>query len=194
MQNKKITTNSLNQMKEDVIKSLKLIDDPNTIITEFNKLHSKNNKNKNNKELNETLVKASVALGLDTHIPVLYAIYKGYRSLAIEFANNLIKEFKVHNENEKAVVHMIVISYIRCMVLSEEITKILEDGKISENINKFYAHTSKDLDRAHRQFASALTLLKELKSPAIQVNVKTNTAFIAQNQQLNNQQYENNNP
>lgn len=192
MQNKKITTSSLNQMKEDVIKSLKLVDDPNTIITEFNKLHSKNNKN--NKELNETLVKASVALGLDTHIPVLYAIYKGYRSLAIEFANNLIKEFKVHNENEKAIVHMIVTSYIRCMVLSEEITKILEDGKISENINKFYATTSKDLDRAHRQFTSALTLLKELKSPTIQVNVKTNTAFIAQNQQLNNQQYENNNP
>jgi hypothetical protein len=53
---------------------------------------------------------------------------------------------------------------------------------------------SKDLDRAYRQFASTLTLLREIKSPTLTVNVKANTAFIAQQQQLNNNQYENNTP
>ena len=44
---------------------------------------------------------------------------------------------------------------------------------------------SKELDRANRQFITALTTLKQIKAPSLEINVKTKAAFVAQNQQLN---------
>ncbi len=46
-------------------------------------------------------------------------------------------------------------------------------------------YLSKELDRAHRQFLSALETLKAIQQPAMKVNIKTNTAFVGENQQFN---------
>ena len=56
---------------------------------------------------------------------------------------------------------------------------------ITENRTKYLAMLSKQIDRANRQFLSALTTLKQLKTPSIEMNIKTNTAFVSQNQQIN---------
>ena len=42
-----------------------------------------------------------------------------------------------------------------------------------------------ELDRANRQFLTALQTLKQIKAPQLEVNVETKTAFVAQNQQFN---------
>jgi hypothetical protein len=52
-------------------------------------------------------------------------------------------------------------------------------------MNGYYSQFGKEADRSFRQFQSALCLLRQFKSPPISVTVKTNTAFVAQNQQLN---------
>ena len=44
---------------------------------------------------------------------------------------------------------------------------------------------SKHIDRANRQFITALTTLKQIKMPSLAISVKTKAAFVAQNQQLN---------
>jgi len=56
---------------------------------------------------------------------------------------------------------------------------------LSPEKNGLYANYSKEVDRAHRQFMMAITTLKQMKSPTPQINVRTNTAFVAQNQQVN---------
>jgi len=44
---------------------------------------------------------------------------------------------------------------------------------------------SKQIDRAQRQMLAALTALRQLKQPQLQVNVIAKNAFVAQNQQIN---------
>ena len=44
---------------------------------------------------------------------------------------------------------------------------------------------SKERDRAHRQYLSTIMTLKQLKAPAIEMNIKAKTAFVSQNQQIN---------
>jgi hypothetical protein len=44
---------------------------------------------------------------------------------------------------------------------------------------------SKELDRANRQFITALTTLKQMKTPSIEINVTAKTAFVGKNQQFN---------
>jgi len=58
---------------------------------------------------------------------------------------------------------------------------------------QYLAVLSKELDRAERHYLASLQALKMLKSPSFEVNIKTNTAVVGQNQivQANNGQ---NNP
>jgi hypothetical protein len=58
------------------------------------------------------------------------------------------------------------------------------DG-VSSEINGYCAVMSKELDRANRHYLSALATLKQLKSPPFQIQVRTQNAFVAQNQQIN---------
>jgi len=44
---------------------------------------------------------------------------------------------------------------------------------------------NKGIESANRQLNADIILLQELKQPALKVNVKTNTAFVSQNQQFN---------
>jgi hypothetical protein len=44
---------------------------------------------------------------------------------------------------------------------------------------------SKGIESAHRQWISSIALLKELKRPSLNLQIKTKGAFIAQNQQIN---------
>ncbi|MFQ6049735.1 MAG: hypothetical protein ACE5J0_01685, partial [Candidatus Paceibacterales bacterium] len=44
---------------------------------------------------------------------------------------------------------------------------------------------SKGVESAHRQWISSIALLKELKRPSLNLQIKTKGTFIAQNQQIN---------
>ena len=56
---------------------------------------------------------------------------------------------------------------------------------ISDERTRYLGYLSKQMDRAHRQYLSALMTLKQLKAPAIEMNIKTKNTFVAQNQQIN---------
>ncbi|MCB9798537.1 hypothetical protein H6758_02325 [Candidatus Nomurabacteria bacterium] len=180
--------------KRKLAKMLSSSSHPEQVIGKFKEMLKKYNKDAkavSDKEFDDKFVKAAMTLGLETHFPLAHATRSLTQPLAIEFANSLSKEFKVSNSAEKALVQIVANSYVRVMNLSSQLNDVLHLGHATNNLNGFYAAVSKDLDRAHRQFVSSLTLLRELKMPPIKVNVHTKAAFIAQNQQLNNNPYEN---
>ena len=130
---------------------------------------------------------ASIILGLDNHHALISAMREDYRPLAIEFANNLAKEFDCKTPSEKALSQVIVSAYLRLLDDTRRYNNCSDAGEyISDDRTKHLAMLSKQMDRANRQFISALTALRQFKSRPIQISVKTGTAFIAQNQQLNN--------
>ena len=59
------------------------------------------------------------------------------------------------------------------------------DRPITNELNNYYNFLSKEIDRAQRQYITGLQTLKQLKSPSLPVTIKTTTAYIAENQQVN---------
>lgn len=132
--------------------------------------------------------KASFALGLSTHIPVAETVREEYRTFLVEMTQNIESEYGCKTAIEKALAEMIASSYVRTIQYSSEFNLCTKNREISRNGNDFYSIIGKELDRANRHFLNAVITLKQLKSPALELNIKAGTAFIGQNQQFNNKQ------
>ena len=130
--------------------------------------------------------KAISVVNLDTHGLLAIATRENYRTFSIEFDKQLIREYGCTTASEKALVQLIVSAHVRSLQYAAELSNNTGAGKpITSTRNGLYSVLSKEIDRANRQFITGLTALKQLKAPGLTVNVKTNTAFIAQNQQVN---------
>lgn len=121
----------------------------------------------------------------ESHVALMESFTENYRMFSKEMADDLIKEFNCTKEYEKALAKLMVNAYIRVLDNSRRLNNELESREITPNKNIYIANLSKQIDRANRQYISALITLKQLKSPQVEMNIKTNTAFISNNQQIN---------
>lgn len=77
-------------------------------------------------------------------------------------------------------------SFIRAIDHSRRFNNCLNAGEyLSDERTRYLTMLSKQIDRANRQYLNALTALKQIKAPVIEMNIRTNTAFVSQNQQIN---------
>lgn len=166
---------------------------------------TKNAKNKKEREIaekeeNAQFQKTIPLLNFEKHyLPVHITNNQHHQTFIIDFSNQLIEEYKCQTPSEKSLVHMVAISYVRVLDYSQKLYAASHQGHCSHDLNGFCGMLSKELDRANRQYTSALMLLKQAKSPNIKVNIKSENTLIAQNQQLNinggnGNQHENINP
>jgi len=149
------------------------------------------------KDLEKNMKSVSLAYSLESGQALLDSIESKYGGFALQFKKELEEEFRCKKPSEKALVDQIVNAHIRKITYSKQMDICKAPKYLShENIAllNFY---SREIDRAHRQFISALEVLKFMKQPKLNVNIKTNNAFVGENQQFNNthnQKDENNKP
>jgi hypothetical protein len=103
----------------------------------------------------------------------------------MEFASKTIEEYNCTTELEKAVATMAVNAHIRAIDNSKRLNEHLEMGGTGRDGSRYLEVLSKQTDRATRQFLSAVITLKQLKAPTVDMDIKINTAFVSQNQQVN---------
>jgi len=142
-------------------------------------------KDKRLKEINEKYSTATYIFALDNHYAAVDTVKKEYKPMVIEIANQFIAEYHCTGASEKALAELAASAYARYIQYSSSFQSIANIEWLSSEKNGLYANYSKEVDRAHRQFMMAISTLKQMKSPAPQINVRTNTAFVAQNQQVN---------
>lgn len=135
--------------------------------------------------LQEEVQQALPIITLDTHYLIAEVVGERYRPFVITFAKQLIDEYQCKTPSEKALAQNIAISYVRSIELSNRATSMARTDSTSQEKNGYYGALSKELDRAQRQFTSSLLVLKQMKSPNLEVTIRAKTAFIAQNQQVN---------
>jgi hypothetical protein len=133
----------------------------------------------------EEVVKMGYRYGLETKIPLWESVDRRYASMATNFSQNLCDEYKCISPSEKAMAQVAANAYTRVMEYSNTLEKFRANENLSEDLSSLCGSISKELDRANRQFISALNMLRQMKMPALRVNIKTNNAFIAKNQQFN---------
>lgn len=136
----------------------------------------------------------------ESHVGLMETFEERYRMPSAEMTKTMIQEFGCSSEAEKALAEVIVNAYMRVIDNSRRLNNDLGSPgtAITKNKTKYLSMLSIQLDRANRQFLNALITLKQLKSPTIEMNIKTRNTFVAQNQQINTSQpmesskYENN--
>jgi len=173
-------------------KLLNMLTDLGDPLNPLKALHTSIEDWKNSKNKEETIehvyvkiAEAQSIVSLDTHHSLARSLLKELRPLAIEFSNQLIVEYDCKTASEKALAEIAVAAYIRILQFTEIMTRQARNEQCSPTLNEFYKSASQELDRANRHFLTAITTLKQMKSPVITVQVKATTAFIAQNQQIN---------
>ncbi len=140
---------------------------------------------KGKKELSESLNMGMSLVALDKHYLMAESVGNRYRPFVIQFAKQITEEYQCKTPSEKALAETAAGAYGRVLELSSKVSVSLNLEYLSSIKTSYYAMLDKQLDRAYRQFTSALLVLKQMKSPSLEVNISAKTAFVAQNQQLN---------
>ncbi|MCJ7793157.1 MAG: hypothetical protein MUP45_04275 [Candidatus Marinimicrobia bacterium] len=126
---------------------------------------------------------------LDSFRGITEIVDQEYKGRVTEFATRLYQEYDCKTPAEKALAQTVVVAFERILQLTGAFNRIL---KKDDQTNDFFVILNKrlqilgmEIDRANRHFLTALQTLKQIKAPQLEVNVKTKTAFVAQNQQFN---------
>lgn len=123
-------------------------------------------------------------MGLDTKIQLAESVGEDYRSIAMDFTNQLIAEYDCKTSSEKALAQITANAFVRTMEYSNTL-ETCRYKTVKLNLFGYYSIIGKELDRANRHFLSSLMTLQQMKSPTLKINVTAKTAFVAENQQVN---------
>ena len=126
--------------------------------------------------------KALTLLEFDKGLLMMSVIPERFRIFALEFSKNLQKEYQCKTQSEKSIAEMTSLNYVRVLEIQDRINSYLGKGSASDTGVKFLSVMSKELDRAERHYITSLQLLRMLKIPPLQMNIKTNMAVVGQNQ------------
>lgn len=123
----------------------------------------------------------------DKHFNLAESVGDHMAPMAIKMTQDLIKEHNCKTIQEKSLVEIIVNAFCRSLGLSRRLMHCMsgDSVKISSDHTNYYNFLSKEIDKANRQYLTALTTLQQLKSPSLKVTLKAETAIVGQNQQFN---------
>jgi len=105
-----------------------------------------------------------------------------YKTFSIDFNHNLQKEYQCKTPSEKATAELVTINFVRTLAIQSKIVFLFGKGEYSDISIRYLAVLSKELDRANRHYLVSLQTLKMIKQPIFQMNIKTQTAVVGQNQ------------
>jgi len=181
-----------NEAKDFVLKFCEIAADPEIMLRDFAvksmpQMYSQEKVDEKDKEeTSKKISDLSLALSTETGFILMKSVNKQYHGLALQMRRDLQKEFDCKTTSEKMLVDLAVNSCIRNLHCSDRMEQIQEH--LNNDFNNYRNYFSKEIDRSHRQFISALETLKFIKQPSMKVNIKTNNAFVGENQQFNNNQ------
>lgn len=108
-----------------------------------------------------------------------------FNSATLAIADKTIQEYECKTQGEKALAHNFANAYTRMIHFSKRLHGVMNIEFLSHQKTGYYNLLSKELDRATRQMNQALKTLSYLKQPKIEIKVKADEAYFAQNQQVN---------
>lgn len=118
----------------------------------------------------------------DNNILLAESVLKMYRTFLMNFYRDLRSEYKCETPSEKAVAELVAMNFVRVLAAQFKSAYLLDEGRYTDLSVSYLAALSKESDRAQRQYLSSLQTLKMIKQPALEVNIRTQTAVVGQNQ------------
>lgn len=153
---------------------------------------SKEEKKYAKSEIHTILATYSKAISLETNINMLNGIDPEQRGMAMDMIEHLKKEYALEKPQDKVYLQIAVSAICRYHSNMSEFECWKRHDWNSHERATYMGMLSKDADKAFRQYNSIIQYFEEKKQPQIKINVKANNAFVAQNQQFNNNKNESN--
>lgn len=123
-----------------------------------------------------TLYELDKGILLSTSVPERFGVF------ALEFSKNLQAEFKCVTPSEKSLAELTALNFTRCLWLQDRMNSYIGIGTITDMGVRYLDMLSRELDRSERHYLTSLDSLRTLNSPRYEVNIRTNTAVVGQNQ------------
>lgn len=169
------------------LKKNKLQIDPDVVLREVDKEFSSGKNDNVPINPKSNYFRAMTLVEFDNGTLMFTIVPEQYRTFAIDMMRQLQKEYNCVLPSEKATTELIVLSFVRVLELQRRINGYIS-SQLSQTDISFFSTLSKELDRANRQYLSALQTLRMLKQPSLNVSIKTNTAIVGQNQLIQENQ------
>jgi hypothetical protein len=135
------------------------------------------------KELQKLISSALYAYEAESHIALLESFSERFRGGIKVICKQFISDFDCKTATEKILAETAAIAFGRYLDASRRLNNCLDvDNYITPNKTAYMAMLSKERDRAHRQYLSTVSSLKQLKAPPIDIQIKTTNAYVSQNQ------------
>jgi len=128
------------------------------------------------------LYKAMTLFEFDKGILMLNAIPELHRTFVLEFSKNLQVEYDCKTPSEKSLAEVVALNFVRVLGAQSKMNSYLSRDSVTDIGVGYLNVISKELDRAERHYLTSLEALRTLHSPSFNVNIKTNTAVVGQNQ------------
>ena len=138
---------------------------------------------KNEDEANSKLTKAITNHTVDNHILIIKSLPESYQPVAVEVINQLTKEFQCKTTSEKILAEVAGYSYARYLLYTRNSQLLLDVDFLSSQKNGYYGLIGKEAEMAIRQYTSAISNLRQMRAPTVNLHFKDSTAYVAQNQQ-----------
>lgn len=170
---------------EGIIKDSDFVGSPDDVKRQFIKMAKEYAKGEYLEDAKKVLLADQLISlnNLDNHILLSTTTEPIYLTFIVQFAKDLTSEYNCQTASEKALAQTIAEAYGRVLKFSKYLGMNINRENYSDLTILREKALSKDLDRAHRQYLSALQMLRQMKAPALNIHVKTQNAYIAQNQQ-----------
>ena len=169
---------------EDAQKRLKLCPISNEIMEQLSRLDSDTPENTQvtKKWLLDRDDRLLNACETDSHIALLESFDCRFHDMALELTTQFISENNCVTVADKMQAEITVGAFIRILDCSRKLNEALDPYFMpNKERNALIALLSKQIDRATRQFHSALSTFKYWKMSPVSLNINTNNAFVAQN-------------
>jgi hypothetical protein len=112
-----------------------------------------------------------------------------HQNHVVKMRETLIIEHDAKSASELMIIDLAINAYFRSLHTSKIYSSLVQgnDGTVrfEQSRVNLLKELGKQVENANKQFLSALTLLKEMKQPRINIKVQSKQAFVAQNQQFN---------
>lgn len=102
---------------------------------------------------------------------------------ALQMCEELEQEFSATSSSEKALVEVAVVTYMRMHAAMEHYNASSNPEFYTNESTSLMNAYAKEIDRAHKHFLSTIQTLKQLKQQPMNIQINTQTAFIADKQQ-----------
>ncbi len=166
-------------------------DNEGNLLHEFNNLRKEKTPTKNQEKRKSGIInEMSMLYGLENGVFVANLGYRRDYSALARIRQKIIREYNCKTALELILADSIVACYWRILKNETKINHLIEKEDYNYSLDQLKINVLKELnkevDLANRRLNMNIILLKEMKQPALKVNVRTNNAFIGDKQQFNN--------